>query len=386
MSSPVYLDHNATTQPAPEVIAEMVDAMQRAWANPSSTHAPGQAARRLLADARARVANFLGAQASEVVFTSGATEANHMAVLGALASSRGRLRRRLVLSAVEHPGLLALAQRLADEGVPVDLIRVDAQGRLDLDHARALIRDDVSLVSVMGANNETGVCMPIAALAELARAHGAWLHVDATQLAGKSNLSFAASGADLMSVSAHKLAGPKGVGALLVRKGLPLAPLISGRQERHRRGGTENLPGIAGFAAACELAGATLAADIERIRGLRERLEQGLLRGLPGTHLYGAQTERLPNTACLRFADLAAEPVLARLERAGVVASSGAACSAGGTQPSHVLLAMGESAAQAKSGVRFSLGRETSAADIDAALDAVQHALVPLLDPQPLAA
>ncbi len=386
MSGPIYLDHNATTQPAPEVIAEMVDAMQRAWANPSSTHAPGQAARRLLADARARVASFLGAQASEVVFTSGATEANHMAVLGALAGSRGRLRRRLVLSAVEHPGLLALAQRLADEGVPVDFIRVDAQGRLDLDHARALIRDDVSLVSVMGANNETGVCMPIAALAELAHARGAWLHVDATQLAGKAVLSFAASSADLMSVSAHKFSGPKGVGALLLRKGLPLAPLISGRQERHRRGGTENLPGIAGFAAACELAGATLAADIERMRGLRERLEQGLLHGLPGTHLYGAQAERLPNTACLRFADLAAEPVLARLERAGVVASSGAACSAGGTQPSHVLLAMGESAALAKCGVRFSLGRDTTRADIDAALDAAQRALIPLLDPQPLAA
>lgn len=386
MNSPIYLDHNATTQPAPEVIAEMVDTMQCAWANASSTHAPGQAAKRLLADARARVANFLGAQASEVVFTSGATEANHMAVLGALAGSRGRLRRRLVLSAVEHPGLLALAQRLADEGVPVDRIRVDAQGRLDMEHARALVRDDVSLVSVMGANNETGVCMPVAALAELAHAHGAWLHVDATQLAGKAALSFAASGADLMSVSAHKLAGPKGVGALMVRKGLPLAPLISGRQERHRRGGTENLPGIAGFAAACELAGATLTADIERMRGLRERLEQGLLRCLPGTHLYGAQAERLPNTACLRFADLAAEPVLARLERAGVIASSGAACSAGGTQPSHVLLAMGESATQAKSGVRFSLGRETTVADIDAALDALHGALIPLLDPQPLAA
>ncbi|HNW65239.1 MAG TPA: cysteine desulfurase family protein, partial [Piscinibacter sp.] len=339
-----------------------------------------------LADARSRVARFLGAQASEVVFTSGATEANHMAVLGALAGSRGRLRRRLVLSSVEHPGLLALAQRLADEGVPVDRICVDAQGRLDMDHARTLIRDDVSLVSVMGANNETGVCLPVAALAELAHAHGAWMHVDATQLAGKVALSFAASGADMMSVSAHKLAGPKGVGALLVRKGLPLAPLLSGRQERHRRGGTENLPGITGFAAACELAGATLATDIERMRGLRERLEQGLLRCLPGTHLYGAQAERLPNTACLRFADLAAEPVLAWLERAGVVASSGAACSAGGTQPSHVLLAMGESAAQAKSGVRFSLGRDTTTADIDAALDAAQRALLPLLDPQPLAA
>jgi cysteine desulfurase len=368
----------------------MTAAMQQTWANPSSAHALGQASRRALIDARARVAAFLDCQNSELVFTSGATEANHTAVLGALAAARARGRQRLVLSAVEHPGLLALARRLGAEGVAVDLIPVDAQGRLDLAAARALIRDDVALVCVMAANNETGVLMPTAAVAELAQAQGCWLHVDATQLAGKLPLSFAASGAGLMAVSAHKLGGPKGVGALLVRKGLALPPLLSGRQERNRRGGTENLPGSAGFAAACERASLTLAADAARMQALRARLEQGLLQGLPGAHLYGEQAERLPNTACLRFGALDAEQVLGRLERAGVLVSSGAACSAGATQPSHVLLALGESALHAKAGVRFSLGRETTVIEIERAVAAAVRALGPLcteapaLDPQHL--
>lgn len=385
MNAGIYLDCNATTQPAPQVVAEMLDALQLAWANPSSTHAPGQAARRLLADARARIAAFFGCQGAELVFTSGATEANHMAVLGALAASRASGRRRWVLSAVEHPGLLALAHRLADEGVPVDRIGVDAQGRLDLAQARALIGDDVALVSLMGANNETGVLMPLHEVAELAHARGALLHVDATQLAGKAPLSFATAGADLMSVSAHKIAGPKGTGALLIRKGLVLPPLLSGRQERHRRGGTENIPGIAGFAAACDLAAATLTDDLARLLALRELLEAGLA-AIEGVQIYGRDAARLPNTTCLRFGELDAEQVLSRLERTGIVASSGAACSAGGTQPSHVLMAMGENAAQAKAGIRFSLGRDTSATDIDATLAAVQRVIVPLLESQPLAA
>ena len=385
--APVYLDWNATTPVLPEVFAEMLDTMQQAWANPSSTHAPGQAARRVLADARARVAGFLGALPTELVFTSGATEANHLAVRGTLAAvaavaaaaGPGRPRRRLVLSAVEHPGLLALAEQLRLTGTPVDLIPVDGQGRLDLAAARALIADDVALVSVMGANNETGVLMPMREVAELARAGGAPLHVDATQLLGKAPLSFAASGADLMSVSAHKIGGPRGVGALLVRRGFTLVPQITGRQERQRRGGTENLPAIAGFAAACVHAAATLPEDVTTMSRLRRRLEAGLCEALPGTVLLGAQVERLPNTVCASFDGLDAEPVLARLERAGVIASSGAACSAGGTQPSHVLLAMGLDTRVARSGVRFSLGRDTRDDDIDAALAAAVRAIQPLL-------
>lgn len=376
----IYLDHNATTQPAAEVVAEMLDALQRGWANPSSTHAPGQAARRLLADARARVANFLGCQGAELVFTSGATEANHMAVLGALGASGRAGRRRLVFSAVEHPGLLALAARLREQGVPVDLVPVDRQGRLDLAAARALMRDDVALVSVMGANNETGVCMPVVELAECAHAAGAWMHVDATQLLGKQALDVASTGVDLMSFSAHKLAGPKGSGALYVKKGLPLPALLSGRQERQRRGGTENLPGIVGFAAACERAGATLAADVERMRALRDRLQAGIAAAIPGVEVFGAGAERLANTLYLRFGELDAELVLNKLERAGIVASSGAACSAGGTQPSHVLLAMGLEPAAAKAGVRFSLGPETTADEIEQAIAACARAVRPLIE------
>jgi cysteine desulfurase len=376
---PVYLDCNATTRIAPEVVAEMADTMQHAWANPSSTHAPGQAARRALADARSRVAGFLGCQGSELVFTGGATEANHTAVLGALALARDAGRRRLVLSAVEHPGLLALAERLRGEGVPVDRIPVDAQGRLDLDAAQRLIGPDVALVAVMGANNETGVLMPVDTIAALAHDRGALLHVDATQLAGRAMLSFAASGADLMAVSAHKIGGPKGCGALVVRKGLALPALICGRQERHRRGGTENLPGIVGFAAACERTAATLAEDIAAMRLLRERLERGLLAVLPGTVVLGAKAERLPNTVCVRFDAIDADVALTRLEKAGVIASSGAACSAGGTQPSHVLLAMGLTPLRARAGVRFSFGREHRAEQVDRAIAAAARAIGPLL-------
>jgi cysteine desulfurase len=225
--------------------------------------------------------------------------------------------------------------------------------------------------------------MPVAELAVLAHAAGAWLHVDATQLAGKSTLRFDTSGADLWSVSAHKLHGPKGCGALVVRRALAWPALFSGRQERQRRGGTENMPGILGFAAACERAGRTLTADLARMQALRQRLETGLRAALPQVHIYGQAAERLPNTSCLRVATLDAEQVLGKLERAGVVAASGAACTAGGTQPSHVLLAMGEPPVHAKAAVRFSLGRDTTAADVDHTIAAAVHALAPLLESEP---
>jgi len=380
----IYLDHNATTRPAPEAVQEMLDVLGHAWANPSSTHEPGQAARRILSDARTRVATALGCAGNELVFTSGATESNHHAVLGALRAGRPQGRWRVVMSAVEHPGLIALGQRLKDEGGSLSLIPVNARGELDLAAAERLIGPDVAIVSVMGANNETGVLMPLAEVARLAHAQGALFHVDATQLVGKSTLRFADSGADLWSVSAHKLHGPKGSGALLIRKGVlaptGLPPLLSGRQERNRRGGTENLPGIAGFAAAAERMSGRLAADLAHMAAMRDRLEAGL-RDLLGEDLviYGAGTQRLPNTSCVRFGALESERVLGKLERAGVIASSGAACTASGTQPSHVLLAMGASAAEAKGSVRFSLGADTSAAEIDETLAVVGRVIVPLL-------
>lgn len=379
MNAPVYLDCNATTPPSAQAVQEMMDALTQVWANPSSVHGPGQAARRLLADARARVAALVGCQPAELVFTSGATEANHIAVLGALARGRALGRQRLVLSAVEHPGLLALAQRLRGEGTLVDLIPVGPDGQLDLDRARALIGPDVALLSVMGANNETGVLMPLAELVQAARACEVPVHVDATQLLGKSRLRFDASGADLWSLSAHKLHGPKGVGALVIRKGLAWPALQAGRQERGRRGGTENLPGIVGFAAAAEQTLASLGDDLARMQALREQLEAGLCALHPAVVLLGAGAARLPNTTCLRFGLLDAEQVLGKLERAGVVASSGAACTAAGTEPSHVLLAMGASREAAKASLRLSLGRDTRPDDITRTLDAVRRAVLPLI-------
>lgn len=380
----IYLDHNATTRPAPEVLQEMLDVLGHAWANPSSTHGPGQAARRILGDARTRVAAALGCAGNELVFTSGATESNHTAVLGALRAGRPQGRWRVVMSAVEHPGLIALGQRLKEEGGSLSLIPVDARGELDLAVAERLIGPDVALVSVMGANNETGVLMPLAEVARMAHAQGALCHVDATQLVGKSALCFADSGADLWSVSAHKLQGPKGCGALLIRKGLlapaGLPPLLAGRQERNRRGGTENLPGIVGFAAAAERMAMRLGPDLAHMAAMRERLEAGLRARLgDALVIYGEGAARLPNTSCVRFGPLESERVLGKLERAGVIASSGAACTASGTQPSHVLLAMGASAAEARGSVRFSLGPDTSTAEIDETLAVVQRVVQPLL-------
>jgi cysteine desulfurase len=383
----VYLDHNATTPPWPEVAQAVCDTLLHDWANPSSVHAAGQDSRRVLADARQRVAHFLGCQSAELVFTSGANEANHMALLGAMQAREAAApaRRRLLMSAVEHPALLVTARQQQQRGVVVQWLPVDGQGRLDLDEAQRQLGPDVALISTMAANNETGVLLPLedmTRLAQAAHAHGAWLHVDATQWVGKLPFSFAASGADLVSVSAHKLGGPKGVGALIVRKGVNLPALFSGSQERHRRGGTENLPGIVGFAVACDRTVATQAADMARVATLRDRLQWLLQTHLPRVQVLGHAAPRLPNTLCVRFGDLHADQVLARLEKHGVLASSGAACSAGRSDPSHVLLAMGLTPEQAQGGVRFSLGVGTLAGEIETAFAAVRDAVGPLLGAQ----
>lgn len=390
----IYLDHNATTPPAPAVIDAMVRCMTETWANASSTHAPGQAAKRVLRAARESVARLVGCEPSEIVFTSGATEANAMVLHGVAAlAGRHRERSRLVTTPLEHAALLKLARQLPLQGAVsgVDLIAARVDGTLDLAMADALIGADTALVSVMAANNETGVLMPIhliAALAHargaLAHARGALLHVDATQVIGKLPFDFSASGADLMSVSAHKLHGPKGVGALVIRKGLAWPALLAGAQERGRRGGTENLPAIAGFAAAADaiVRGEPLAARAARVAQLRDRLEAGLRTALP-VHVYGSGAARLPNTSFVRFGSLHAEQVLQRLERFGVVASAGAACEAGGSEPSHVLTAMGVARDEAFGAVRLSLGATTSEAEIDVVLDRLPAALAPLLQATP---
>ena len=380
----IYLDHNATTPPAPEVIAAMLPVLTRLWANSSSQHAAGQEAKRALAAARATVARVLGCKPVEVIFTSGATEANHLAVRGLLALAAPE-RRRVLFSSVEHAGHLRLARALAQSGVQVDLIPVQADGRLDLQAAKALIGPDVALVSLMAANNETGVLMPVAEVAALTQAAGALLHVDATQFIGKQPFDFSRCGADAVSLSAHKLHGPKGVGALLLRQGVVLAPQTLGSQERGRRGGTENLPGIVGFAAALELLG-DVALEAARVAGLRAELEAGLSRALPGTHIWSQDVPRLPGTSYLRFGTLSVDVVLQRLERLNVAASSGAACSSGGSAPSHVLTAMGVPDEQALAAVRLSLGRTTTSADVAYLIDTLVPLLRPLLQDEMLTA
>ena len=373
----IYLDHNATTPPAPAVVAAMLPVLSSLWANTSSQHRPGQEAKRALSAARATVARVLGCKPFEVIFTSGATEANHIAVRGLLAASPPE-RRRVLFSSIEHAGHLRLARALISAGVQVDFIPVLGNGMLDLAATASLMGPDVALVTLMAANNETGVLMPVAQVAELAHAAGALLHVDATQWIGKLPFDFASCGADAVSLSAHKFQGPKGVGALLLRQAVPFAPQTLGSQERGRRGGTENLAGIVGMATALELLG-DIPMEAARQTQLRDLLESGLTRRLPETHVWCQGVPRLPGTSYLRFGQLSVDVVLQRLDRLGVAASSGAACSSGGSEPSHVLAAMGVNASDALAAVRFSLGRSTTQDEINNLLDTLPPLLEPML-------
>lgn len=365
----IYLDHHATTPPSPAVIDAMAAVMTGTWANASSKHGPGQAASRVLAGARSVVAQSLGCKPAEVVFTSGATEANHLAVRGLLAAApEGR--RRVLFSAVEHAGHLKLARDLAEAGVPVDFLPVLPDGTLQLDAATRLIGADVAVVSLMAANNETGALMPVAEVAALTAATGARLHVDATQWIGKQPFAWSGWGADAVSCSAHKFNGPKGVGALLLRQGVVIRPTMPGSQERGRRGGTENLPAIVGLATALEALG-DLTAEAARQATLRDRLEAALLTELPDVHIWSRAVPRLPGVSFLRVGGWEADVVLGRLERLGFAASSGAACSSSGSEPSHVLRAMGVPDDEAQGAIRLSLGRTSTDADVDALIAAL---------------
>ena len=366
-ASHIYLDNNATTRPYPECIEAMYACMRESYGNPSSKHGFGDHARQLMNEARAQVARLLGAQVAEIVFTGGATEANHMAILGALALQPEK--RHLVVSVVEHPSVLQLARHLETQGVRLTVLPVDAGGCIGLPQLQASLSEDTALVSLMWANNETGVLQPVEQAAALARARGILFHTDAVQAVGKVPVNMAAIPVDLLSLAAHKFHGPLGVGALFIRKGLKLPPLLLGHQERHRRGGTENVPGIVGCGVACELAAGELALSAERITALRSRLEAGLLARIPFTSVNGANAPRLPNTSSVSFGGIPAEMILQRLERERIYASQGAACAAGAIEPSSVLLAMGLGAEAALATVRFSLSHDTTEAKIDRVLE-----------------
>lgn len=363
----IYLDNNATTRLAPEARAAMLPLLDDEYGNPSSKNSAGQRAKERVMAARQSVATALDATPAEIIFTGSATEANHHAILGAL-QHFGGARRHIVSSAVEHPSTLKLLGWLKDHGHPVTLLSVDANGALNMDELEAAVGDDTALVSIMWANNETGVIFPVEQIAQFAKARGALFHTDAVQAVGRLPLVWKNSAIDLLSFSGHKLHAPKGIGALLMRKGLNLPPLLFGNQERNRRGGTENMLGIVGLGIAASLLDLTAQ---ERLGRLRERMENRILSNVPQARINGELAPRVCNTSNIQFGELNAEALLIRLERAGVIASSGAACQAGGNQASHVLSAMGLHKNAAQASLRFSLSRYSGDAEIERATEAI---------------
>jgi cysteine desulfurase len=363
----IYLDHNATTPLRPEVVDAMSAVLRDVPGNPSSTHEEGAAARRLVEAARAEVAGLLGASAAEIVFTGGATEANNAVLHGTLAARpRGR---HVVTTATEHPSIEEPLRALEPLGIGAARIPVDTDGRVDLGALAAAVDERTALVSVILANNETGVLQDAAKIAELAHAQGAWFHVDATQALGKIPVDVIGLGADLLSASAHKLNGPKGTGCLVMRARAALPGLMKGGgQERGRRGGTENVAGIVGFGVACALARAELPARATHCARLRDRLWSGLEARVPRVRRNGDPRFVLPNTLSVEFADCAGEVLLEALDGEGIAVSAGAACHSGSIEPSRVLLAMGRSPAEARGTLRLSLGPATTEAEIDRAL------------------
>lgn len=364
----IFLDHNATTPLDPRVLDAMLPLLRGTHGNPASVHRFGRDARVALDRARAQVAALVNAQPPQVVFTGGGTEADNLALRGVC---HGTPRGRLLVSAIEHAAIQETADTLAKEGWQVERIPVDSECRLDLRALEKALDGGARLVSVMLANNETGAIQDVHAAAGFAHARGALLHTDAIQAAGKMPVDFAALGADLMVLSAHKLNGPRGVGALIRNRRVDLAPQITGGgQEQGLRGGTEDLAGIVGFGAAVELARLELDARIRQMQTLREQLEAGLNR-LPGVRIFAAHVERLPNTVQFGIEGYAGEWLVMELDRRGFAVSSGSACHSASGRPSHVLLAMGCNEIAARGAVRVSLGAENSADDIDALLAAL---------------
>ncbi len=361
----IYLDNNATTRVDDAVAAAMLPFLTTYYGNPSSLHTFGAQVAARVESARAGVARLLGARESEIVFTSGGTEGDNAAMRGALLARPER--RHVIITAVEHHAVIDIAEQLGHEGYSVDRVGVDRDGRLDLSELRALLRpDQTALVCAMLANNETGVVFPLREVADAAHAAGALVHTDAVNAAGKIAIDVEALGVDLLAISGHKVYAPKGVGALYVRRGTPLRPLlIGGPQERHRRGGTHNAPGIIALGSACELLVRELEVSAARIATLRGRLEAGLRERFPDILILGEKAQRLPNTTCACFEGVEAEALLLLLSEAGICASSGAACSSGSLEPSHVLKAMGIPPHVAQGQIRFSLGRFSTSGDVD---------------------
>jgi len=361
----IYLDHNATTPVAPAVVERMMAALRDDFGNPSSVHHFGQRAKAALDEARSQVAALVGADPSEIVFTSGGTESDNFAIRGAAEALEPTGRRHLIASAIEHEAVLNTLRALARRGWRVTLLPVDQSGIVTPDSLRAALTDDTALVSVMHANNEIGTIQPVAALAALARERGALFHTDAVQSAGKLPVQVKSLGVDLLSLSAHKFYGPKGAGAIWIRRGVRLLPLVTGgKHERSRRAGTENVAGALGLGAAADLARTKMTTEAERLAALRDRLEKGIIQSVTGTVVNGSGA-RVPNTTNVSFDRVEAESLLIALDLEGVAVSTGSACSSGTLEPSHVLKAMGFPAHRTQNSIRFSLGAANTDAEID---------------------
>lgn len=366
--NPIYLDNNATTRIAPEVFEAMLPYLTEDYGNPSSIHRVGARAAVAMKESREAVANFLGCREAEVTFTSSGTESNNTAIRGVLDAAPDK--RHIITSATEHSSVLELCKLLEEQDYRITYLHVDEAGLLDLSELGDAISEETALVSLMWANNETGVLFPMEEVVQIVKPYGVPLHVDAVQAVGKVPVDMRMVAADLLSASAHKVHGPKGVGLLYIRRGTRLKPLIvGGGQERGRRSGTENVAGIVGFAKALEMAGHYVRSGVESTRRLRNRLEAGILSSIPNASRNGVAELRLPNTSSLNFENVEGEAVLLLLDELGICASSGSACSTGALEPSHVLKAMGVPPERAHGSIRFSLCRYNTLEEVERVLE-----------------
>jgi len=379
----VYLDHNATTPVEPEVLDAMLPYLSAEFGNAASIHSFGQRARAAVETARESVAALLGARPQEIVFTSGGTESDNHAIFGIVEAAGGR-EKHVITTAIEHEAVLNTCQALEKQGVSVTYLSVDRDGLIDLEALGRAVRPESVLITIMHANNELGTVQPLKEIGRIAAASDVYFHTDAVQSAGKISIDVKAMGVDLLSLSGHKFYAPKGIGALYIKSGTRLRQLLyGGHHQRGFRPGTENVAGIVGLGKAAEMARIALAQDAKRISALRDKLEHGLLARVPDSSVNGARAPRTPNTTNLLFPGLEGEALVIALDLKGLACSTGAACSSGALEPSHVLTAIGLPAEEARASLRFSLGRHTTAEEIGFALEVVPAAVAQLRELSP---
>ncbi|MGI9953000.1 cysteine desulfurase NifS [Moorellaceae bacterium AZ2] len=380
----VYLDHSATTPVRPEVLEEMLPFLKEEFGNPSTIYSWGREAKKAVEEARARVAALIGAQPEEIVFTSGGTEADNMALIGAAYANQNK-GKHIITSSIEHHAVLDTAQYLMRQGFKVTFLPVTPEGLVRVEDVAQAITDETILISIMHVNNEVGTIQPVQEIGKLARERGIIFHTDAVQSVGKIPVDVQDLNVDLLTASAHKIYGPKGVGCLYIRKGTRIQPLLhGGGQERKRRAGTENVPGIVGFGKAAELAGKELESEGRRLRALRDKLIDGVLASIEETRLNGDRQQRSPINANFSFRYVEGESILLSLDMKGIAASSGSACTSGSLDPSHVLLAMGIPHEIAHGSVRMTLGRDNTEEDIDYVLEVLPDIIQRLRAMSPL--